>query len=79
MSGYSLNLMGANKAADAKNLGVALGRVCIKADVSVSQVAAKFDVSRQTVYNWFEGHYAPNQRIIEAIKAYIDDLKHRSK
>jgi DNA-binding XRE family transcriptional regulator len=71
--------MEANKAADTKNLGVALGRMCIKADVSVSQVAAMFDVSRQTVYNWFAGHYTPNQRIVETIKAYIDDLKHRSK
>ena len=55
MAGYSLNLMLANKAADSKHLGVALGRICIKAGVSVSLVAWKFDVSRQTVYNWFTG------------------------
>jgi transposase len=41
----------ANKAADGKHIGVALGRQCIKAGVSVSSIAGKFNVSRQTVYN----------------------------
>ena len=77
MSGYSLNLMLANKAADSKHIGVALGRICIKAGVSVSSIAEKFDVSRQTVYNWFEGRVTPNNRMVKPIKEYITILKHQ--
>lgn len=77
MSGYSLNLMLVNKAADGKHIGVALGRICIKAGVSVSSIAEKFSVSRQTVYNWFEGRVTPNNRMVEPIKEYITILKHQ--
>ena len=77
MSGYSLNLMLANKSADGKHIGVALGRQCIKAGVSVSSIAERFDVSRQTVYNWFEGRVIPNNRMVEPIKEYITILKHQ--
>lgn len=77
MSGYSLNLMLVNKAADGKHIGVALGRICIKAGVSVSSIAERFDVSRQTVYNWFEGRVTPNNRMVEPIKEYITILKHQ--
>ena len=79
MSGYSLNLMLANKAADGKHIGVALGRICIKTGVSVSSIAERFDVSRQTVYNWFEGRVIPNNRMVEPIKEYITTLKHQYK
>jgi len=77
VSGYSLNLMLANKSADGKHIGVALGRICIKAGVSVSSIAERFDVSRQTVYNWFEGRVTPNNRMVEPIKEYITILKHQ--
>ena len=77
MSGYSLNLMLVNKAADGKHIGVALGRICIKAGVSVSSIAERFDVSRQKVYNWFEGRVTPNNRMVEPIKEYITILKHQ--
>jgi len=34
--GYSFDLVEANKRASAKNIGVALGRVCIKARIPVT-------------------------------------------
>jgi DNA-binding transcriptional regulator YiaG len=77
VAGYSLNLMLANKSADGKQIGVALGRICIKTGVSVSSIAERFDVSRQTVYNWFEGRVTPNNRMVEPIKEYITILKHQ--
>lgn len=79
MAGYSLNLMLANKAADGKHIGVALGRQCIKAGVSVSSIAGKFNVSRQTVYNWFEGRVTPNNQISELIEKYTAVLKYKNK
>ncbi|NDG30751.1 transposase family protein [bacterium] len=53
--GYSQQLINDNKAADKQKLGVQLGRVCIKHNISVADVSAYFGVSRQTVYNWFRG------------------------
>jgi DNA-binding transcriptional regulator YiaG len=77
VSGYSLNLMLVNKAADGKHIGVALGRICIKTGLPVSVVARKFKVSRQTVYNWFEGRVTPNNQVVEPIKQLITTLKHQ--
>ena len=77
MSGYSLNLMLVNKAADGKHIGVALGRICIKTGLPVSVVARRFKVSRQTVYNWFEGRVTPNSQVTEPIKQLITTLKHQ--
>ena len=59
MIGYSLTLLERNKRADGRNLGVRLGRVCIKNNVPVSDVADALGVSRQTVYNWFGGVSSP--------------------
>jgi hypothetical protein len=39
--GYSARLIGLNKKADARLLGVRLGRACMKNNVPVSQVATK--------------------------------------
>jgi DNA-binding transcriptional regulator YiaG len=66
-----------NKAADGKHIGVALGRICIKTGLPVSVVARKFKVSRQTVYNWFEGRVTPNNQVVEPIKQLITTLKHQ--
>jgi len=77
VSGYSLNLMLVNKSADGKHIGVALGRICIKTGLPVSVVARRFKVSRQTVYNWFEGRVTPNNQVIEPIKQLITTLKHQ--
>jgi predicted transcriptional regulator len=73
--GYSQSLVQANKSANAKSLGVALGRLCIQSNVSVAEVADMFGVSRMTVYNWFRGVSAPRSKLAERIKAFI--TKHR--
>lgn len=73
--GYSRNLVEANKQANAKNPGVALGRYCIAQDISVHAVSSYFGVSRMTVYNWFKGVNIPSSRVTERIKRYIGKLK----
>tara|TARA_R110000868_G_scaffold146931_7_gene368020 strand:- start:754 stop:969 length:216 start_codon:yes stop_codon:yes gene_type:complete len=45
--------------ADPKLLGVRLGNLCVAKDISVTTIAAMFNVSRQTVYWWFIGRYKP--------------------
>lgn len=72
--GYSQLTVTANKQADKRLLGVALGRACIANGVPVADVAQKFSVSRQTVYNWFEGRHEPGAWVLEDIKAFIESL-----
>lgn len=72
--GYSQYTIQANKSADRRLVGVALGRACIANNVSVAEVAKRFKVSRQTVYNWFDGKHLPNDEMIRAITLYIGRL-----
>ena len=73
--GYSQSLVYANKKASIKSLGVALGRVCIRANISVSDVAEFFGVTRMTIYNWFKGDSVPHSGYAEAINDYITQTK----
>jgi len=75
--GYSQSLVEANKKADTKSPGVALGRVCIAHNISVSEVADYLGVSRMTIYNWFEGTHVPYTRYYEDIKHYIHIIRQR--
>lgn len=72
--GYSVRLLKSNAAADPSLLGVRLGQVCIEQDVSVQAVAAALNVSRQTIYNWFKGDYAPHPKTDQAICDFIAGL-----
>ena len=67
MLGYSLHLQKLNKKADAKNLGVRLGRYCIRCGIPVSTVAQQMGLSRQAIYNWFVGKSAPSVEMAEKI------------
>jgi transcriptional regulator with XRE-family HTH domain len=73
--GYSQSLVYANKKATTKSLGVALGRVCIRANISVSKIADHFGVSRMTIYNWFKGDSVPFHSYDKAISDYILYIK----
>lgn len=54
-NGYSLITVDAIQNANSTLLGVQLGRICIKNNISAKDVAEFFGVSRMTVYNWFKG------------------------
>lgn len=69
--GYSQNLVNANKRLDTKSLGVALGRMCIKHNISVRKVAEALGVSRMSVYNWFLGASVPDRTRTEQIEQFI--------
>ena len=75
--GYTMSLAYANKKANAKNPGVALGRFCIERNIPVSQVASELSVSRMTVYNWFAGHSRPSREHVEAIERFTGRHKKR--
>lgn len=69
--GYSQSLVYANRKANIKSLGVALGRVCIAKGISVVDVADAFGVSRTAVYNWFKGDSVPHPLLTPQIQRYI--------
>lgn len=74
-SGYSLRVRDLNAKANKRNIGVRLGRVCIKHDVPVMVVAKHMGVSRATVYNWFCGVSAPQTTTVGLIESYIASLE----
>jgi transcriptional regulator with XRE-family HTH domain len=75
--GYSLRLAKTILNADADNLGVQLGRICLEKDVSVIEAADALGVTRTTLYSWFCGKVAPHKDLGDAVNAYIDALKNR--
>lgn len=74
--GYSVRLIELNKEADPSLLGVKLGRVCIKKNVPVSDVAKELGVSRQTIYNWFVGESSPQNLVVDAVEQLLAKLNH---
>lgn len=69
--GYSVQLVQANKQSSVQNLGVRLGRACIKANIPVANIATQLGVSKQTVYNWFTGAYNPQKTLAPAVEKLI--------
>lgn len=72
--GYSLRIVRANEQADPSNIGVLLGRTCIKKEIPVIEVAQFFDVSRMTIYNWFCGQGRPRKQMQEKILEVLKKL-----
>jgi len=72
--GYSARVILLNKKADKANIGVALGRLCIALDVPVVSVSEQVGVSKQTVYNWFVGLYAPKKEMASMVGTLIRKL-----
>ena len=59
MRGYSQNIVEANEQADALNLGVLLGRLCIHKKYPVLEVSKDLGISSQAVYDYFLGRSKP--------------------
>lgn len=72
--GYSAKMVALNQQADRGNLGVRLGRACIKKNIPVSEVAYMLGVSRQTVYNWFVGKRSPQPMMVDMVARYLERL-----
>lgn len=69
--GYSTELIKQNKEAVKSNMGVRLGKVCIKNKISVITISKKLGVSRQTIYNWFAGITSPQNVVLPSVKELI--------
>lgn len=71
MAGFNTELIRKNKEANGRLLGVKLGRLCIKNGYSVSYVAKKLGVSRQTIYNWFVGKGNPTEDQFNEVEMWL--------
>tara|TARA_R110000765_G_scaffold312673_1_gene405679 strand:- start:702 stop:932 length:231 start_codon:yes stop_codon:yes gene_type:complete len=69
--GYTTRLSNINKQASLSSLGVKLGRVCIKKEIPVAEVSHQLGVSRQTVYNWFQGTHEPHPALTGAVRTLL--------
>lgn len=72
--GYSAKLVALNQQADRSNLGVRLGRACIKRDIPVIMVSTTLGVSRQTLYNWFIGKSSPQPMMVDLVARYLERI-----
>jgi len=75
--GYSQRTVDAIQRANADSLGVALGKLCIRHDIPVSEVANDIGVSRMTVYKWFDGSANPSPFYAPKIEAWMQRVKKR--
>jgi hypothetical protein len=71
MIGYTLYMQRSNRSANSKSLGVKFGRYCIQNNIPVAALSNEFDVSRQTLYNWFLGKHEPGPQHIPRIKEIL--------
>ena len=69
--GYSQNVVQANRDASTDSLGVQLGRYCISRDLPAQEIADYFDVSKMTVYRWFDGTRTPREKHQEKIMGML--------
>lgn len=73
--GYSKRMIRMNRKADGRSPGVQLGRYCIGKDISVTEVAEFFGVSRQTVYNWFSNIHPPREQYAGKIRDFLERVR----
>lgn len=72
--GYSTGFIDDVNAADNTMVGVQLGLACIMYNVSVINIAKKFDVSRTTVYAWFKGESNVPRKHHAEINTLLNEL-----
>jgi transcriptional regulator with XRE-family HTH domain len=57
------------------SMGVQLGQLCIKHDMSIAEVCKRLNVSRQAVYLWFCGANKPKPAYVPGVLALIKELQ----
>lgn len=72
--GYSKNIVARMNNPEITGLGVELGRLCLRHNYSVAEVAEVYEVTRQTVYNWFSGKTNPSKHLTNKLQKLVDRL-----
>ena len=72
--GYSTLTVREIQEANPTLLGVKLGRICVKKDIPVIDIADYFGVSRVTVYSWFRGKAVVSGKHADKMHKLIAEL-----
>jgi predicted transcriptional regulator len=72
--GYSTLTVQEIEDANQNLLGVKLGKICVKRDIPVTDVAEFFGVSRVTVYAWFRGKAVVSGKHADKMQKLITKL-----
>lgn len=72
--GYSTLTVQEIENANQNLLGVKLGKICVKKDIPVADVAEFFSVSRVTVYAWFRGKTVVSGKHADKMQKLITKL-----
>lgn len=56
-------------------IGVQLGKICVKLQIPIKDVAKYFNVSRPTVYAWFSGKSAVSETYEKEVRKLIRTLQ----
>lgn len=72
--GYSVLTIQEIEDANPNLLGVKLGKICVKKDIPVKDVAEFFEVSRVTVYAWFRGKTVVSGKHADKMQKLITKL-----
>jgi transposase len=60
---------------DPSNVLYAVAAICVERNIVPSEVAARLNVSKQTIYDYLQQKYSPKPDTLEALKAYLKELK----
>lgn len=71
---YSEQLLIKLNQSDANRTGVALGLICVKANIPATFVARAFGVTRMTIHSWFRGKPLrdKNRQLVEAFVGLVE-------
>jgi DNA-binding XRE family transcriptional regulator len=68
--GYSHNFalqIEAKYKSDKNNPVFQMGHLAVEKEVMLSEIASELGVSKQAIYKWFEGAYAPKEDVMKKI------------
>lgn len=72
--GYSTLFIQSVEDANPNLIGVKLGKLCIKKEIPVIDIANYFKVSRMSVYSWFRGERHVGDRYLDRMNKLIEKL-----
>lgn len=74
---YTQKVLDGMLGAPERGPGVELGRLCVKHDYAVSEVADYLGVTKMTVYSWFYGYRMPRDENLVKVQTLIETLRAR--
>lgn len=72
--GYTSTVIKRAKALDPSLPVTKFALLCIERDIPVTRIAREFDVTRATVYSWFNGSMTPRESHVAKMLAILEKV-----